>query len=272
MIRGFIQTGELLTAGAAFCMCLVSFIWIVKSASWSNFTVLRSAPVFVLACYLLWPLKLRSQKKRMSTLYRGVVDNRMARGVGILIAPMVELILLQRAENPWFDILALFTFGFSIVSLNFFCGLAVEASQKHALKRTTNVTDRDRERVMRISFAMSFLIIAILFRLILFFWYPFEGLSVPMSYDDLNAHLNILSSLMFCYCLRNGIDAVINSAHIDTLTCRIHLLSVLFAGPIVALTLMYYVACTILNGLISWTGLTCFVVWYVVFECHLLTH
>ena len=75
----------------------------------------------------------------MSTMYRGVVDNRMARGVGILIAPMVELILLQRAENPWFDILALFTFGFSIVSLNFFCGLAVEASQKHALKRTTNV-------------------------------------------------------------------------------------------------------------------------------------
>ena len=114
----------------------------------------------------------------MSTMYRGVVDNRMARGVGILIAPMVELILLQRAENPWFDILALFTFGFSIVSLNFFCGLAVEASQKHALKRTTNVTDRDRERVMRISFAMSFLIIAILFRLILFFWYPFEMLGI----------------------------------------------------------------------------------------------
>ena len=78
----------------------------------------------------------------------------------------------------------------------------------------------------------------------------------------MSTHVSILSSLLFCFCLRNGIDAVIVSAHIDTLTCRIHLLSALFAGPIAALTLMCYVVLTILNGLVSWTGLTCFVVWY----------
>lgn len=194
MIRRFIESGELLTAAASFFTCLVSFIWVVKSASWSNFTVLRSAPVFVLACYLMWPLKLRSNsgKKKdengtaemMSTMYRGVVDRRISRGIGILIAPMVELVLLQRAENPWYDILALFVFGFSLVSLNFFCGLAVKTCQEVTAKRSTNVMEcaRDSERVMRCAFALAFVTTAILMRLILFIWYPLEGMAMPLSY------------------------------------------------------------------------------------------
>jgi len=77
---------------------------------------------------------------------------------------------------------------------------------------------------------------------------------------------------MICYCLRNEIDAVIISAHIDTLTCRMHLLSVLFAGPIALFVFVYYMILTGLNGIVSWSALTWFVVWYGAFHIYRYGH
>ena len=187
----------------------------------------------------------------------------MVRGCGILIAPIVELILLRRAEKGWFDVLALFTFGYSIVSLHFFVGLAVtkETNKKgegrkdqisrsnskiNATAATTTTQDiyddennNEYDKNMRMAFAIASTIVVITARIVLLIWYPFQGITMPASYDDYSTHFKIISTLICIYCLRNGLDAVIVSAHIDPLTCRLHLVSILFAGPIAALTLSY---------------------------------
>ena len=193
LIFRLLKGGELVTGAISFFTCLASFVWIVKTASWSNFTVLRSAPVFVLSCFLLWPLNMKEKTAKlkndqddedtMATWYRGVETKRMSRGIGVIMAPCVELILLKRANNGLYglyDLFALFTFGFSMVSLNFFSGMAVKVAAK---TKSVDTSSRDREKAMRCAFSLACGFVAIFIRVVvLVWWYPIEGISMPVSY------------------------------------------------------------------------------------------